>query len=56
MGPAMPATTPALTADQLTSVEALRELYGPKRGRSARKAMPRLMATPPDSSPFHPSL
>lgn len=42
MGPAKPATPAAHTADLLTSVEALRELYGPKRGRSARKAMPRL--------------
>ena len=35
----------------LTSVAALRELYGPKRGRSARKAMPRLDSHA-GSSPF----
>ena len=38
----MTAAPPAHAADLLTSVEALRALYGPKRGRSARKAMPRL--------------
>lgn len=40
----MPATPPSPPGALLTSVDALRELYGPKRGRSARKAMPRLDA------------
>jgi PPOX class probable FMN-dependent enzyme len=38
----MTATSPTDSADLIQSVAALRDLYGPKRGRSARKAMPRL--------------